>query len=77
VAELACAIAQEMGLSESTVNPLRFAGYLHDIGKATIPAAILNKPGLLTPVEMELVKQHPATAHEVLKDVDFGGPVAA
>ncbi|MGQ9919543.1 MAG: PAS domain S-box protein [Bryobacteraceae bacterium] len=77
VAELACAIGRAMGLPESTVNTLHFAGYLHDIGKATIPAAILNKPGPLTPVEMELVKLHPATAHDVLKDVDFGGPVAA
>jgi len=77
VAELACAIAREMGLPESTVNILRFAGYLHDIGKVTIPAAILNRPGPLTPVAMELVKLHPVTAHEVLKDVDFGGPVAA
>ncbi|MBC7106866.1 MAG: HD domain-containing protein, partial [Firmicutes bacterium] len=53
------------------------AGHLHDIGKAVIPAAILNKPGPLSPPEMALVKLHPVTAYEVLRDIDFGGPVAA
>lgn len=77
VAELACTIAREMGLAEPMVDAIRIAGYLHDIGKTTIPAAILNKPGPLTPPEMALVKLHPVTAYEVLRDTDFGGPVAA
>lgn len=77
VADTACAMARQMGLPAPAVDALYFAGYLHDIGKATIPAAILHKPGHLAPVEMELVKRHPVTAHEVLKDIDFGGEVAA
>ncbi len=77
VAELACTVARQMGLPEDTVDRLRSAGYLHDIGKVTIPAAILNKSGRLTPVEMELVKLHPVTAYEVLRNIDFGGEVAA
>jgi len=77
VAELACAIAREMGLAGPMVDAIRIAGYLHDIGKATVPAAILNKPGPLTPPEMALVKLHPVTAYEVLRDIAFGGPVAA
>ena len=76
VAELACTIAREMGLPENAVDAIRIAGYLHDIGKTTIPAAILYKPGPLTPPEMALVKLHPVTAYEVLRDIDFGGPVA-
>ncbi len=49
VAELACTIAREMGLPENAVDAIRIAGYLHDVGKTTIPAAILYKPGPLTP----------------------------
>ncbi len=76
VADTACAVARRMGLPAPAINALRFAGYLHDIGKATIPAAILNRPGRLNPVEMELVRLHPVTAYEIVRDIDFGGEVA-
>ena len=32
---------------------------LHDIGKITIPAEILSKPGKLSAIEFELIKGHP------------------
>ncbi len=76
VAELACAIAREMGIEEDRIEALRLAGFLHDIGKITVPAAILNKPGLLNSYEFALVKTHPVTGYEALKDIPFPHPVA-
>jgi HD-GYP domain-containing protein (c-di-GMP phosphodiesterase class II) len=39
---------------------------LHDIGKITIPASVLNKPGKLTEEEWELVRGHPMAGVELL-----------
>src|SRR5260221_52485 len=44
---------------------------LHDVGKLVIATEVLNKPGPLTPIEWELVKQHPVHGAEMLADVDF------
>jgi len=76
VTELAVAIAAEMGRDEAAIEGLRLAGLVHDVGKLTVPAEILNKPSLLTPIEFELIKGHAAAAHEILKPIDFEHPVA-
>jgi putative nucleotidyltransferase with HDIG domain len=75
VAELAVAIGREMGLSEERLEDLRFASLLHDIGKIHIPAEILNKPYGLNKVEKSLIKTHPRIGYEILKSIDFPGPV--
>jgi PAS domain S-box-containing protein/putative nucleotidyltransferase with HDIG domain len=76
VTELAVAIAGEMGRDEAAIEGLRLAGLVHDIGKLTVPAEILNKPALLSPIEFELIKSHAAAAHDMLKPIDFEFPVA-
>jgi PAS domain S-box-containing protein/putative nucleotidyltransferase with HDIG domain len=76
VTRLACAIAGKMGLSEERAEGLRVAALLHDVGKISIPAEILSKPTTLTPIEFSLVKAHPQTGYEILKGIDFPGPVA-
>ncbi len=76
VAEIAVAIGREMGLTEHDLEGLRVAGYLHDIGKINIPSEILSKPGRLTELEYEIIKGHPTSGYNVLKDVDFPWPVA-
>jgi PAS domain S-box-containing protein len=76
VAELSYGIAIELGLSEEVAEHIRVAGKLHDIGKLTIPAEILSKPGKLTPLEYELVKGHSEAAYEMLSQVDIGWPLA-
>lgn len=76
VGEIAAAIAAEMGLPEDTQKGLRIAGDLHDIGKISVPAEILVKPTRLTPVEFELIKQHPEKGYDILKSIDFPWPVA-
>jgi putative nucleotidyltransferase with HDIG domain len=76
VAQIAVAIAREMGFDEGNLEGLEIAGYLHDIGKITIPSEILSKPGRLSAAEFELVKGHAQASYEVLKNVEFPWPVA-
>ena len=76
VTELALAIAAELGLDQAATDGLRLAGLMHDIGKLTVPAEILNKPTLLTPIEFELIKGHVAAADEILRPIDFEYAVA-
>lgn len=76
VANLAVAIATDMGLSSEQIIGLRMACVVHDIGKIHIPAEILSKPGLLSEAEYEIIKTHPKAGWEVLKKIDFPWPVA-
>ncbi len=76
VAALATAIAREMGLSEETIHGLYLAATIHDLGKIRTPAEILSKPGMLNPVEYELVKLHPQTGYDIIKDVQFPWSIA-
>ena len=76
VAKLAVAIGAELGFDERRLEGLRVAGYLHDIGKITIPLEILAKPSKLTEIELQLIKGHPQAGYDVLKDVEFPWPVA-
>ncbi|MBU4447310.1 MAG: PAS domain S-box protein [Proteobacteria bacterium] len=76
VAQLATAIAQEMGFSEERVEGMRVLGCLHDIGKIAIPAEILSKPGRLSYMEFSLIKDHPRVGYEIIKDIDFPFPLA-
>ena len=73
---LAVAIARELGCSDEDCNALRIAGTVHDIGKIGIPAEILSKPALLSPVELELIRTHPEAGYGILADIPFPGPVA-
>jgi PAS domain S-box-containing protein/putative nucleotidyltransferase with HDIG domain len=76
VSELAAAIARHMGLDEEKVRGVQIAGMLHDVGKITIPAEILSKPGRLSAIELELVKSHPQAAHDILESIEFDLPIA-
>ncbi len=71
VAELSSKIGEKMGLSGNSVELLRIAGLLHDIGKISIPGDILNKPGKLTPLEFEIVKNHPSLGYTILKNISY------
>ena len=76
VANLACAIAEEMGLSKDQIDGIRMAGAIHDIGKLYVPAEILSKPTKLSDAEMEMVKSHPQVGYDILKGIEFPWPVA-
>lgn len=75
-ASLACAIAEEIGLSEDRIEGLRMAAIIHDIGKLSIPAEILTKPAKLTDLEYALIKEHSRSGYEMLKDVESPWPLA-
>ncbi len=76
VADLAAAIAGEMKLHQEQVYAIHLAGIVHDLGKVSIPAEILSKPGRLSDIEFSLVKQHPQIGYDILKDIDFPWPIA-
>ena len=76
VAELAQAIAEELGLPTDRVEGIYIGALLHDIGKLAVPTEILSKPTKLTPAERSLVKHHAAAGYEILKEVEFPWPVA-
>jgi PAS domain S-box-containing protein len=77
VSDLARAIATEMDLNFDTINGIRMAGIVHDIGKISIPSEILSKPGRLHMAERELIKIHPIIGFDILSSIDFPWPVAA
>jgi PAS domain S-box-containing protein len=76
VAELASAIAQEMNLTSDQIYGIQLAAGIHDIGKISIPAEILSKPGKISPIEFNLIKTHPQVGYEILKAVEFPWPIA-
>jgi HD-GYP domain-containing protein (c-di-GMP phosphodiesterase class II) len=76
VADMAKAIAQEMGFSEERVRGVQLAGILHDVGEIRIPEAILCKPGTLTDDELITVRNHPQLGYDILKEVTLPWPVA-
>lgn len=76
VTKLACAIAEEMMLSENQMEGVRLAGALHDLGKIYVPAEILAKPGKLSPVEYSIIKTHPQVGYDILKSIEFPWPIA-
>jgi putative nucleotidyltransferase with HDIG domain len=56
-----------LGLAKRDIERLYSAAIFHDIGKAKIPLAILDKPGHLDAEERALIETHPAAGWEVLK----------
>ena len=73
---IAADIAREMGWSEEKCRIQQLIGLVHDIGKISIPAEILSKPGRLSAIEFELIKTHAEQGYQILKDVDFPLPIA-
>ncbi|KAF0117913.1 MAG: response regulator receiver [bacterium] len=75
-ADLARAIANEMGLSQEQVDGIRIAGLIHDLGKMYVPSEILSKPGRITDLEYSLIKTHPQAGYDILKNIGFPWPIA-
>jgi putative nucleotidyltransferase with HDIG domain len=76
VAKLARAIAEEMGMGKDSVEGINMAGLIHDLGKISVPAEILSKPTKLTEIEFGLIKIHSQAGYDILKEIEFPGPVA-
>ena len=76
VVDLASRIAMEMDLPGDTIDGIRMAAAIHDLGKISVPAELLSKPTELTDIEFMLIKTHSQRGHDILKDIDFPWPVA-
>lgn len=72
---LAVGLGEALGLSQDDLEALRTGALLHDIGKLAVPDHILNKPGRLTPAEMEKMKIHAAVGASILEKINFPYPV--
>ncbi|MCX7796185.1 MAG: HD domain-containing protein [bacterium] len=76
VSKLSTRIAKRMNLKEEDIETVEDASLLHDIGKITVPAEILNKPARLTDVEFEIVKLHPQAGYEILSEIKYFSHIA-
>ena len=75
VCALMVGLARQMGLNDEATQQAGLAGLLHDLGKAHIPLAILNKPGKLSDAEFALMRGHPGAGHALLQGQGLPAPV--
>lgn len=71
VADRACELAIVAGLAPRELTWFRMGALLHDVGKVSVPARILNKPGPLDEDEWAIIKRHPEAGVELLANIDF------
>ncbi|MDK2952494.1 MAG: hypothetical protein PWQ77_2159 [Kosmotogales bacterium] len=76
VSKLAVEIAKMMRMPSYSVDCIRTAGLVLDIGKMNVPSDILNKSSKLTEIEFELIKEHVNMGYEILENISFEYPVA-
>lgn len=75
MSEVADALAKELGFNEQDRSTISLAASLANIGKIMIPAAVLGKAGPLTADEEALLHKHVEYGLELLRDLEFDGPV--
>lgn len=76
VAELAVKIGREMGMDDDELEGLKLGALIHDIGKISIPAEILSRPGKLEPEMFGIIKTHPRSGYDIIRGIDFPWPLA-
>jgi len=75
VTQYAVAIAESMELPSESVEELRLAGLLHDLGKIGVPDSILNKAGRLSEEEYSAIKMHPALSMRIIEPLPHLGNI--
>ena len=76
VSELAVRIAEETGMTPEQVEDIRIAALVHDVGKVSVPAEILSKPGALTSIEFSLIKGHSESGYQILSSANMEHDIA-
>jgi len=76
VARVAKQIANDLSVPEDEIAAIEMAALVHDIGKTTVPAEILSRPGKISEAEMSLIREHPQRGYEILKGIAFPWPIA-
>lgn len=77
VAQVARAVAKEMNLSDVEIETAEIAGNLLNLGKILIPESVLAKTEGLTDEERGLIRNSIMTSAELIKGIEFDGPVVA
>jgi HD-GYP domain-containing protein (c-di-GMP phosphodiesterase class II) len=67
---ISCYLGKKLGLKRHAREVLHWASLFHDVGKISVPDAILNKPGTLTEEEFAVIKRHPVVGSEVLSHIE-------
>ena len=67
VCAMMVALSKQLGLSEEETRHAGIAGLMHDLGKASMPMEVLNKPGKLTDAEFNIIKKHPEEGYRLLQ----------
>ncbi len=76
VTQLVDRLAESLGLHENARAALHIAALIHDLGKLSIPAEILTKPGKLSTLEFDLLRQHSESGYQLVRQMHFPGAVA-
>ncbi len=74
---LSARIARDLGLSARTILGVWLGALIHDVGKIYVPAELLTRPGRLSRVELELIREHPAVGYDIVHHIEFPWPVAS
>jgi len=69
VVQLSVQVAERMGVDEDTLRATEMGALLHDIGKISVPDAIINKPGSLNDEEWAIMRQHTVEGERMLQQV--------
>jgi HD-GYP domain-containing protein (c-di-GMP phosphodiesterase class II) len=69
VARIAVELSRELGLDGDALGDVYLAGLLHDVGKIGVRDTVLQKPGALTPEELEHIQQHVTIGYSILADL--------
>src|SRR4051795_7947596 len=67
LARYAADLGHHIGLDGESISALKRGGYLHDLGKVSIPDDILKKGARLTPDEWKIMKQHPVIGESICR----------
>jgi HD-GYP domain-containing protein (c-di-GMP phosphodiesterase class II) len=71
VTEMVLELAEKIGMSAMEKIDLRRGALLHDIGKMGVPDSILLKPGPLSEIDREIMRQHPFYAYQMLSPISY------
>jgi putative nucleotidyltransferase with HDIG domain len=71
VVRLSLLLGRELGLNSRKMKSLEYGSLLHDIGKVGVPDSILRKPGRLTLLEWDKMRQHPLLGVQILSGIEF------
>lgn len=69
VTAYAITLGRVLGLNEHSLDTLRLAGLMHDIGKISVPESVLNKPGKLNEEEWQIMRRHPEVGASIIKNI--------